>query len=196
MIRFLIAKGKSSRYILCTGVVIFIIGTFVTYLMHFPGEMPSAGRILQKLIKYSFATGRITTAFLFIPAGMVLFDMNLSKRSALVMIAFGVVACLGGYWYTPFIGNVLTVVTAIGIFVFALNVHLANGTKYLKMRTSSMVLYFTHLWIWSIYCFVMFGTLKPMHYGLQEFVAVTIVTLVLSKVYIMWLQKKNAVAGK
>jgi hypothetical protein len=86
--------------------------------------------------------------------------------------------------------------TAIGIFGIALNTDLKDSKVYLKLRTSSTVIYFMHMWVWSIYALVINHTLMPATYGLDKFLVTAIVTLAMSLIYIKWKEKHAIVLLK
>lgn len=196
VVKFLVSKGKTASCLCLVGCIVFVIGIGITYLVSCTGELPKTGVLVQKLIRYTFVNGRLTTAFLYIPVGMLLYEINISKIRYVLIIIMGGILCLSPLYEIFALRYFITAMTAIGIFGIALNTDLKDSKVYLKLRTSSTVIYFMHMWVWSIYALVINHTLMPATYGLDKFLVTAIVTLAMSLIYIKWKEKHAIVLLK
>lgn len=152
MIYFLVKKGKSIRYITAIGVFVFIVGIFMTGIVNTTNNLNYYESILQKLIQYTFGNGRLTIGFLYIPLGMLLYDIIFSKKEAFIFIFIGIILTLFGLRNWFMISDFITILTSVGIFTLLLNIHLKENDIYIKLRNISMIIYFMHMWVYSLYC--------------------------------------------
>lgn len=190
MIQFLIPKNKTIPYICWAGVIVFMVGIFMTYLSDSTGELSKVELMVQKAIKVTFTNGRMTTAFLYIPLGMLMNNMQFSRMKGIFMVVLGIVLYLSPLNNIFILGLfVIPVLTSVGIFLVAINTNLSNNKIYMKLRTASAVMYFMHMWVWSIYGLIINQTLQTPPYGMDGFLVATMVTLFMSGCYIEYLGK-------
>lgn len=120
----------------------------------------------------------------------MIYEMETDKWQALGCIFAAIVLwCLGGN-EIPIISKGIIALSAIGIFAFVINVHLSYKEIYRYLRTSSMVIYFLHMWIWTLVYSVIYG--KKV-YGMDMFVLTLLFTLGMSLVYILYKKRKATV---
>lgn len=183
MIYFLVKKGKSIKYITIIGGVVFIIGIVMTDLVNTTSSLRYYESFLQKLIQHTFYNGRLTIGFLYIPLGMLLYDIVLSKKKASICILIGIILTFLGLKDWFMISNFITVLTSVGIFILLLNIHLKESDIYVKLRTISMIIYFMHMWIYSLYCMFIY---KNMSFGMDCFVGTSLITFIIAIVYVKY----------
>lgn len=187
MIYFLVKKGKSIKYITIIGVFVFIIGIVMTDLINTTSSLGYYESFLQKLIQYTFGNGRLTIGFLYIPLGMLLYDIVLSKKKASICIFIGIILTFLGLKDWFMISNFITVLTSVGIFILLLNIHLKESDIYVKLRTISMIIYFMHMWVYSLYCMFIY---KRMSFGMDCFVGTSLITFIIAIVYVKYKYRK------
>lgn len=191
MIKFLISKDKTITYIFGAGLIVFIVGIFMTYLSDSTGELSKVELIVQKAIKVSFVNGRITTAFLYIPVGMLMNNMQFSRMKGILMVVLGIVLSLSPLKNIFILGLfVIPVLISVGVFLVTINTTLSNNKIYMKLRTASTVMYFMHMWVWSIYGLIINQTLQTPSYGMDGFLVATLGTLFMSGCYIRYLERE------
>ena len=179
----------SWKSIVWTGFVLYLCGAAITQFVKIEGDLPVYIMWLKKFIS-AIVSGRIFTSFFFIPIGILIYEMETDKWQALGCIFAAIVLwCLGGN-EIPIISKGIIALSAIGIFAFVINVHLSYKKIYRYLRTSSMVIYFLHMWIWSLVYSVIYG--KKV-YGMDMFVLTLLFTLGMSLVYILYKKRKATV---
>lgn len=187
MIYFLVKKGKSIRYITAIGMFVFIIGIFMTGIVNTTNNLNYYESILQKLIQHTFGNGRLTIGFLYIPLGMLLYDIIFSKRETIIFIFIGIILTLFGLRNWFMISDFITVLTSVGIFTLLLNIHLKENDIYIKLRNISIIIYFMHMWVYSLYCMFVY---KKMLFGIDCFVITSLITFIIAIVYVKYKYRK------
>lgn len=178
---FLIKKNITIINITLLGAAVFVVAQFITYFVSYSGELNQVALYCQKFIQYTISNGRMFTGFLYIPLGIYLSKFQFHKVA-------GIITMLTGIGVKILLGDMLianciaTVVTSIGIFEFICSFILLDNPIYKKLRLSSMVMYFIHLWIWTICYGIMYQTKT---YGMEMFIIVTVISLAISYAYIM-----------
>lgn len=188
LIYFLNRRGIDRRKVLliclCVGL---LCSTIFDVLGDYTGNN-SVMLLLSKLTEYSIANGRIFRGLIYIPIGIFLSQYHYSLLNNLLM-------CFGGYIFlliTPsflpsFANLIWNIICSIGLFGLVIDIKLADKWYYFLFRTVSTVMYFTHLWVWSIYCYFMYHKMK---YGVDCFLVSVIVTMVLGVIYYYYKQKQ------
>lgn len=188
-IYFLRKRNTSWEKIVLIGFVLYLCGAAITQFVKIEGDLPVYIMWLKKFIS-AIVSGRIFTSFFFIPMGILIYEMETDKWQALGCIFAAIVLwCLGGN-EIPIISKGIIALSAIGIFAFVINVHLSYKKIYKYLRTSSMVIYFLHMWIWTLVYSVIYG--KKV-YGMDMFVLTLLFTLGMSLVYILYKKRKATV---
>ena len=188
-IYFFRKKDVSWENIVLIGLVLYLCGAAITEFVKIDGGLPAYIMWLQKIIS-AIVSGRIFTSFFFIPMGVLIYKIEADKWQAWGCIFAAIVLwCFGGN-EIPVISTGIIALGAIGIFAFVINIHLAYKDIYRYMRTSSTVLYFLHMWIWTLVYSAIYG--KKV-YGMDMFVFTLLVTLGISLVYIFYKKEKATV---
>ena len=171
------------------GFVLYLCGVAITEFVKIDGGLPAYIMWLKKFSS-AIVSGRIFTSFFFIPMGILIYKIEADKWQALGCIFVAIVLwCFGGN-EIPVISKGLIALGAIGIFALLINIHLAYKDIYRYMRTSSTVLYFLHMWIWTLVYSAIYG--KKV-YGMDMFVFTLLVSLGISLVYILYKKEKATV---
>lgn len=85
------------------------------------------------------------------------------------------------------ISDFITVLTSVGIFSLLLNIHLKENDIYIKLRNISMIIYFMHMWGYSLYCMFVY---KKMLFGMDCFVITSLITFIIAIVYVKYKYRK------
>lgn len=112
--------------------------------------------------------------------------IKLRNWVGIFFIAFGVLFERIGIY-----PDLIMTITSVGILIFSSTLKFKDSVIFPFMRTMSTVIYFIHLWVWTIYYKIMFGEIT---YGMQCFVTVMIVSLFVSFMYtffIFYVYKKR-----
>lgn len=161
---------------------ILILGTFIGLMAVFlidyrNGVFEFPGAIGIRVSKASDLGARVVTGFFYIPLGI---ELNILKNKEkrrnhfifLIIIGLGLEIGSSGCGFVYECGRTLA---TTGIVCVLANVALNPDTKYILFRRLSSLLYYWHLWVYTIVCFVFYG-MGNMHKGLFVF-CVTIGTI-------------------
>lgn len=177
-IYFLRKRNVSWEKILLLGCIFYLCCSVVTQIL------PKSTVLL---IKFISPVNRIFTSFFFIPMGIFIGKVGSDRWRALCGMCLAIVLwCIGGDGLS-IINKGIIALGAVGIFAFVINVHFTYRNLYRYMRTSSTVLYFLHLWIWTLVYGAFYGEKT---YGMDMFVLTLLLTLGISLIYILYKNKK------
>lgn len=180
---YILSKNKLSiKKITIICLIITSFGFTLSELVSLTIQYPLI-KYVQKLVKITIANGRIFTGFFYISIGMYI--SNKSKTSSkMTLILF-----FAAFLFRCFVSDCLgftTMIETILLFLVIIGMELNNNYKYL--RQLSTYNYFSHMWIWSIYYFLVYG---EKHYSFDCFLVVSILCIIIGLVHI-----KIKTAGK
>ncbi len=190
MIIILLKKHVSLYGIAFIGAVIFLSAYLIDCLVSYKGPLPVFLSALQLLIRITIANGRIFRGMLYIPLGMLLAHKTFSVKIAYPLF----VACfISTMLSNGIVKSISGVVCAVSLFVIVLEFQ-SDSHVYPFMRKMSTVIYFIHMYVWSIGYKILYG---QKHYGLDMFLMTASVCLAVSFVYVYvslrWERLKNYV---
>ena len=191
LIRLWIKRYKSIDKILIYGTIIYVLGqNLVVFCGIDNSELPKFAVIMQKVFN---GVGRLATGVFYISLGLCLSQHNLEmykrSKSILLLLVGVLLSGLVSSLYLP-LKYVTIIFCAAGIFLITIRTNLPNISFYRHLRTSSMVIYFTHMWVWTIIYATMYGQRKAV-YGMDLFVYTCIGTLLLSWIWIKYFGAKK-----
>ena len=188
LIRLLLNRNKNITCILIYGTIIYVFGHNLAIFCGLDNsELPRLAVIMQKALS---GVGRLATGVFYISLGFWLSYKKIEKYKRSAIILFLLIGILLSGIISSFslpMKYVATIICATGIFLITLKTNFTNMPFYKHLRISSMVIYFTHLWVWTIIYATMYGQRKAV-YGLDMFIYTCIGTLLLSTV---WLKRKS-----
>ena len=177
---FLTLKKITIQGIVLLGAFVFSIGAVITYLVNYTGEMPSLLTYTQKLLKNILVSGRMFMGFLYIPVGIALSTLSFSKSKGLFIIGVNTIIWLSIPDNIPFVKDWIVVFASVGIFMFVNSFTLRPNNIYRKLRTFSTVMFFTHMWVWTI-CYALIYQAKT--FGMEIYLITTAITLLIAYAY-------------
>lgn len=180
MILTLIKRNFSIIQCVIAGSCFYLFGQFLDTI----DSIQYISDTIKDMLGIMFPNTIIFKGFLYIPLGMLLFQYNkFSKfKGGLIFL----IATL--LWLTlcnsyPFLQKDVAVLASTGLFIFVNSIILNDNKIYYKLRTASKFSYFTHLWIWSIVCAILYGKIT---YGIEVFIITLVITLSLAIIYIKY----------
>ena len=180
LIILLKAKG-TDKGIMALIFTASILYTGFDFLAFYDGSLPSVLSLIQKIVKASFTSGRIFQGIILIPAGLLLSRTNIPKPAAFFLLFGGLTANF--LINDIIISDYLLVLTPVGLFEIIKGLHLADSSIYFYMRKSSTIIYLIHMYIWTFYYTLVYGEKT---YGADSFLAVSIISFLVSVIYIKW----------
>lgn len=185
IILFFVKCGFSLGEIVIAGLFIRWIGAIIDWITLNTFDT-SALNCMGEIIDETIKTGRLFSGVFFIALGGGLRKIKLRNWVGIFFIAFGVLFERIGIY-----PDLIMTITSVGILIFSSTLKFKDSVIFPFMRTMSTVIYFIHLWVWTIYYKIMFGEIT---YGMQCFVTVMIVSLFVSFMYtffIFYVYKKR-----
>lgn len=186
MILLLNKKKMSGKVLITVSVVLFV---FAYIYGHF---LSSLDFLPIKVFRAIFGpTGRQFTAPLYLMIGFLLSRRRFSALTGVVLTALGLAlsplfsSAGGGYYSEP-----ILILVASGVFIIALSINFKNSKLFSFFRTSSTVMYFSHLLIYVLISLTFLGELRD---GLVIYLIVTTICLMISVPVFFMEQRKNSV---
>lgn len=173
---YFIQKKNPSRKKL---VIICVCSILLHLLINFIANNNSF-IVIKKLIITTIENGRLLTGTYFITIGMILSSKKLKSITNCSLLITGFFLTL-----IPNIGifkSIAYFLSTIGLFGILSNIKLKNHVIYSYFRKSSTIIYFIHLYVWTIYYYLIFGKLT---YGLYPFIWTTLISIFISIIYII-----------
>ena len=99
------------------------------------------------------------------------------------------------YFVNNVLGSIILAAMMMGLFGVVVNVKLKNNKIYLLLRNMSTIIYFIHMYVWSVYYKVVYNKKT---YGWDSFLVTTIVSVIIAFIYLKAMQairKSNAGAA-
>ena len=132
------------------------------------------------MIKGSIGKGRILTGLFYLPLGCYLAQRQPNLKVSWLMLVSGYllnVFVQNSYWSCFFVA-----ISSIGFFCVINTIALPNSKVYSFFRKMSTVVYLIHMYVWSLYYGLIYGTKT---YGIDCFLATTIICLLVSVVTVV-----------
>lgn len=171
-----IKKSTTVSLILLSVIASFFSIGF-SALVAYEGEMPTVLQGIKKLVGYSIVNGRILRGMIYIPVGMLLADKQISFIVNLFVLILGVVA---NYFVSnSIIFSYAVIFISIALFGIVKEIKLKNNDIYPKLRSMSISMYLTHMYIWTFYYTLVY---KEKTFGWDCFLVTLVITTALSLV--------------
>ncbi|MGN0505296.1 MAG: acyltransferase family protein [Lachnospiraceae bacterium] len=165
--------------IVLIGAALFVMGIGITFLVNYEGKLPAALLHLQQFFHYTIPNGRIFQGVFYIPVGMCLAKKRIGMKESCFMT---VVSFIMNIFITDSsISSVLIAVCAIGFFSIVEKIPLPDSPIFPFMRKMSTVIYFIHMYIWTIYYMLVYGEKKS---GIDCYLVTLIVSIAVSACYV------------
>ena len=133
---------------------------------------------------------RLLNGFIYIPIGMILGlkyssiiktnenKFNLIKSTTLILIIICLLAhCV---FRERIVNDFFTLLFSISFFVFIIQFDMSTSIETKSLRTVSAVVYFIHLYIWTVYYSIMYG---EKNYGIDSFIVSSMVSILIGYIY-------------
>lgn len=164
----LFKKKCSLKGLLVFGISIAVLAGSFDILAH-----AQASLIPQSLT----TVARLLNGPFYIPLGIIFSKRRPSTAASAALFVCGFIASL----FAPnYLLRPLIMICSAGLFNLVLKINLKDSPKWRMMRTSSMVMYFTHLIVRAIYT----GAIhRQTQYGLDVFLVTAAVTIIIGIIY-------------
>ena len=170
-------RNASPARMTLLGGVVYLLGLMLTEFLQYDGPLPDQAEGIHRLLATAIGTGRIFTGFFFLPMGMLLAEKKPGPRTGVLLFLCGFA---GDILMEDVAGSLFRGLTAIGIFVTAAGIRLKNRPLYSTLREMSKILYFTHMYVWTFYCTLVYGQ-ETLGFG--SFLATTLICLLIAYLF-------------
>lgn len=182
---FLYLKLSPKKAIILSSIA-FLISIYIDYLSVYTGNLNIFIEFFIKIIKVSIVSGRILTGLFYLPLGCFLSQKQPNLKVSLSMLISGYLLNIfvqNSYWSSIFIA-----ISSIGFFCVINAIALPNSRIYSFVRKMSTVIYFVHMYIWSIYYTLIYGEKT---YGMDCFLVTIVICLAVSAVIVVVMEYYN-----
>lgn len=134
---------------------------------------------LDWILSNTVMSGRIFTGIFYLVIGIFLADSKGKQMDIFV----GCILAIQGVVFGSFgiEGSLPIIMLSIGFFIIAINLKLMKRRIYYVLRKMSTVIYFSHLWVWSLFYWIIYGEKT---YGVIPFVGTIVISLFIAIGYI------------
>lgn len=176
---YLLCRKKASmNQILICSVVLFLCGSFATYMFDHADTLSGPLSRIVGILSSVIVPGRIVNGFLYMSMGILAFNCRFSNRMGLVFLLLHLTTLLP-------VPEVITIpmraFSGLGIFVFASNLNLKNAAVFPVLRKLSVVMYFLHMYVWTGYYVVVY---HEKTFGLDSFLVTTLLCVLMGLIRI------------
>ncbi len=189
LLLIIIKKNNSFKPLTSILLTISVVASIIVVVFGFVGHLQSETHGIlgsgQKVVSMVFSSGRIFNGFIYIPIGIVL-----SKKSipTTYCICFFCVGIIGKFvMIDKYISLYPLIISSVGLFELILRLNLSNKVLYSVMRKMSTTVFLIHLYIWTAYYMVVYGTKT---YGADSFIVVSMVSALIS-IFVWIVYNKN-----
>ncbi len=179
---FLLNHKASLKTIFICGTAFFLLGLLITYFVNFSGPLPTHILFIQKIVSTLMVNGRIFTGFLYIPLGFLFAETKLPNILSASLFICGLFI---NFIFNGFIGDIALVMFSVGLFSIVSQIPLKNSPLYPILRNISTIIYFIHMYVWTLYYSLMY---QKKTFGLDSFIVVCLVSTCFA-IFIIWLKK-------
>lgn len=194
LVIFVLLKKKlmSMKGILIISVVLCFASLFMDSFMGIDFDLLSSGQVkVRNFIDNTIVYGRFFRGMIYIPVGMFIAHKRLPSIFNWVMF---VVGCFFQLFVanTIVIRGLLIVLAAIGLFGIIERIKLKDSKVYKYLRQSSTVIYFVHMYMWTLYYSVVYGQRSL---GLDTFLATSVLSLLCAVIFIVFRKCLSTIAN-
>ncbi len=173
----LLRLKQSPGNIMAISCFVFLLSIGMNCLSAYDGNTNSLIAFLKKMLEVSVASGRIFTGMFYLPIGIML-----SRKRPGLNVSWSML--IGGYILNVFVRNdtlntVLAAISTIGLFCVLLSFTIPHAKIYPFIRKMSTVIYFIHMYVWSIFYMLVYGKKT---YGWYCFLMTSFISLVIAAV--------------
>jgi hypothetical protein len=172
---------KTSKPFYGLLILSFVAGIFsigITVFVDYDGHMAHSLDLLRKLIGCSIRNGRILNGMVYIPLGMILTRKKIfSNINWIVFIVGFMVNVLNN---NVIISYYLLILEAVSLFGIVVSINLKDNPIYERLRNMSTAIYLVHMYIWTIYYYVVYGAKTS---GIDSFIATSVISLLIAWLY-------------
>lgn len=181
---FLLKRKQSLKTITIIGAILFLLGIGLTYISDYTGQEIMIINVIKRILSLTISSGRIFSGMFYIPMGMMFSKKSLKSSYYWILLLAGYI--INVLITQPHISSILISLSSIGLFGIVSSISFKDSIVYPFIRKMSTVIYFMHMYVWSIYYKLIYNHKT---FGLDSFFVTAIISSMIAVVYLL-LKKK------
>ena len=163
------------------GVFIYLFACFLDYIATGSLAGTRMDAVISPILRYTVLNGRVLRGLFMLPLGMYL--SKFKDRMPVGILLFVAGSLIG---LTDLFDPLAIVMTGVGIFMIARALKLPNIGIWKAFRKMSTVIYFIHMYVWSITCIILHIELTR---GVVMYVITAVISSLIALMYtvVLWL---------
>ena len=183
----------SQRAVVCIGFAVIMLAFATSYIVGIHSGLPRVLDLYAGVIRHTIVNGRILFGLFYFPFGMSLARKKIPLPISVIMFIAGFIGrCI--FIDNIFIAYVFLLICAVGFFTLILRINLKDSKIYYPLRKTSTAIYLIHMYVWFAFCLIAYH--KPDVFGFIPFISTSLISIILSFIYISIKNKKTAVPKK
>jgi len=180
VIYFLIRKKISHKGLLIIAAIFSFLSILLDYFMNIDIDLlPSSLFRIRDVFEHTIVYGRFFSGLVYIPVGICISCRKIPK-----IINWGLFVSsfiLNYIFEGRFITGYLVIFASVGLFGIIEAIKLKDRPVYSTLRMSSTVIYFIHMYVWTLYYFLVY---HQRMLGPDSFIVTSLLSLLISMLYI------------
>jgi surface polysaccharide O-acyltransferase-like enzyme len=177
---FLLKRKQSLKTITIIGAILFLLGIGLTYISDYTGQEVMIINVIKRILSLTISSGRIFSGMFYIPMGMMLSKKSLKSSYCWILLLAGYI--INVLITQPHISSILISLSSIGLFGIVSSISFKDSIVYPFIRKMSTVIYFIHMYVWSIYYKLIYNHKT---FGLDSFFVTAIISSMIAIVYLL-----------
>ena len=163
------------------GVFIYLFACFLDYIATGSLAGTKMDAVISPILRYTVLNGRVLRGLFMLPLGMYLSKFKDCMPVGILLFVAGSLIGL-----TDLFDPLAIVMTGVGIFMIARALKLPNIGIWKAFRKMSTVIYFIHMYVWSITCIILHIELTR---GVVMYVITSVISSLIALMYtvVLWL---------
>lgn len=172
----LVKYNCSIRTIILIAFMVYGFGYVVEYIYQYNGGNVVLNRIGEIFLRLGL-TKRIFSGLFFLSLGVLFSEKKMNNSFSAVFLLLGLLLFM-----VPFIRPIGVIIFSIAFFAICKKWTGKNNAFCILCRRMSMVVYFVHLWLWTVIYLIVYGEKK---FGVEIFCLTAVLSLVVSVLYVL-----------
>jgi surface polysaccharide O-acyltransferase-like enzyme len=177
---FLLKRKQSLKTITIIGAILFLLGIGLTYISDYTGQEVMIINVIKRILSLTISSGRIFSGMFYIPMGMMFSKKSLTSSYCWILLLAGYI--INVLITQPHISSILISLSSIGLFGIVSSISFKDSIVYPFIRKMSTVIYFIHMYVWSIYYKLIYNHKT---FGLDSFFVTAIISSMIAIVYLL-----------
>lgn len=177
---FLLKRKQSLKTITIIGAILFLLGIGLTYISDYTGQEVMIINVIKRILSLTISSGRIFSGMFYIPMGMMFSKKSLKSSYCWILLLTGYIVNV--LITQPHISSILISLSSIGLFGIVSSISFKDSIVYPFIRKMSTVIYFMHMYVWSIYYKIIYNHKT---FGLDSFFVTAIISSMIAIVYLL-----------